>query len=145
MNKLLWMILLLVLLTPACGSRERPQILTDDARAAVLEYSEPLTDNLLDGFNAGDYATFSRDFTPQMQAALSEDKFPGLQSQIMGKIGAYVSREVQRVEQHGDLVAVVYRATFERDEPVIVRVVFQAEAPHAITGLWFDSAKLRRK
>ena len=76
---------------------------------------------------------------------MSEANFPDLQLQIIGKIGAYLSREVRSVEQSGEFIAVIYTAKFELDDPVIVRVVFEAAEPHSVTGLWFDSARLRRK
>jgi hypothetical protein len=33
---------------------------------------------------------------------------------------------------------VVYTAKFEKDDNVTVRVVFRAEDPHQISGLWFN-------
>lgn len=142
---ILWGVLALVLLLSACGSREKPQVLSDEAREAVLAYSEEKTDTLLTGLSEGDYAAFSRDFTERMKTAMSEANFPDLQLQIIGKIGAYLSREVRSVEQSGEFIAVIYTAKFELDDPVIVRVVFEAAEPHSVTGLWFDSARLRRK
>lgn len=138
-------LMLLLLLLSACAKEPPPQTLSGEAREAVLAYSEAATDNLLAGLSDGDYAAFSRDFTDKMKSALSEAKFPDLQTQIIGKVGGYVSREVQSVEQTGDFIAVIYTAKFERDDPVTVRVVFESAEPHLITGLWFDSAKLRQK
>ncbi|MDX9954908.1 MAG: hypothetical protein RBT75_12465, partial [Anaerolineae bacterium] len=70
---------------------------------------------------------------------------PDLSLQTIGTLGAYVSREIQSVEQTGDFVAVVYTAKFKQDDQVTVRVVFEGVEPHLVTGLWFDSAKLRQK
>lgn len=143
-KKMVVFLLAVVIFLSACGAKATPQTLSGEAREAVLAYSEEMTDNLLEGLNAGDYAAFSRDFTEQMKTSLSEAKFPDLSLQTIGKLGAYVSREIQSVEQTGDFIAVVYTAEFEQDDPVIVRVVFEAAEPHLVTGLWFDSAKLRQ-
>lgn len=139
------LLLVTLLLLAACGAGSTPQTLSGDARDAVLAYSEQSTDNLLKGLSEGDYAAFSRDFTDQMKTSLSEAKFPELWQQIIGKIGGYGSREIQTVEQVDDFIAVVYTAKFERDDPVTVRVVFETAEPHRVTGLWFDSARLRAK
>lgn len=139
------LLLAALFLLAACGSRSTPQTLSGDARDAVLAYSEEITDNLLKGLSDGDYAAFSRDFTDQMKTSLSEATFPELWQQIIGKIGLYGSREIQSVEQVDDFIAVVYTAKFERDDPVTVRVVFEVAEPHLVTGLWFDSARLRAK
>ncbi len=145
MKGLIFGVMLASLLLSACGAKATPQTLSGEAREAVLAYSETVTDNLLKGLSEGDYAAFSRDFTEQMQTSLSEAKFPDLSLQTIGKIGAYVSREVQSVEQLDDFITVIYSAKFEQDDPVVVRVVFEAAEPHLVTGLWFDSAKLRQK
>jgi len=146
-KRLFWgsVVLWLVLLLSACGGQAKPQTLSGDARDAVLAYSEDMTDNLLTGLSEGDYAAFSRDFTEQMATSLSEAKFPELTLQIIGKLGAYVSREVQSVEQVDEFITVTYAAKFEQDDPVTVRVVFEAAEPHRVTGLWFDSVKLRQQ
>ncbi|MBN1921080.1 MAG: DUF3887 domain-containing protein [Anaerolineae bacterium] len=144
-EKIVVFLLAVVIFLSACGAKTTPQTLSGEAREAVLAYSEGMTDNLLEGLNAGDYVAFSRDFTEQMKTSLSEAEFPDLSLQIIGTLGAYVSREIQSVEQTGDFVAVVYTAKFEQDDPVTVRVVFEVADPHLVTGLWFDSAKLRQK
>lgn len=136
-------ILILAVVLTAC-SQPAPRTLTGTERDAVLAYSEAITDNLLAGMNAGDYDVFSRDFNQAMLDSISPADFVDMQVQIGGKIGAYVSREVQTVQQLEDMVTVTYTAEFEQDSPVIVRVVFEVAEPHQVTGLWFDSAKLRQ-
>lgn len=128
--------------TPSAGSGAA---LTDADREAVLSYAEPMTDNLLAGFNAGDYATFARDFNAKMREALNEAAFEATRTDILGKIGAYVSREVSRIEKQQGLIVVVYTARFEKEDGVTVRVVFEPTGDHRIAGLWFDSPKLRQR
>jgi maltose-binding protein MalE len=125
-----------------CGAKT--VTLTGAEKDAVLAYGEAMTDNLMEGMNAADYATFSKDFSDAMKEGIPETGFASMLEKITGKIGAYESRVVSSVEQSGDYVAVIYAAKFEQDEPVTVRVVFEIAEPHRIAGLWFDSEKLRK-
>jgi hypothetical protein len=39
----------------------------------------------------------------------------------------------------------VYKANYEKEDSVSVRLVFNNAEPPLITGLWFDSPNLRKK
>ncbi len=134
--------ILVLTLLAACSTSGQP--VTGTERDQVLAYSEAKTDNLLAGLNANDYATFSRDFDDKMRGALTQTAFGQTQSQVVGKIGKYVSRQVSSVEKNGDFIAVIYDAKFEQEEGVTVRVVFNPGNDHQISGLWFNSPKLRQ-
>ena len=115
-------------------------------REAVLAYSEAKTDNLLAGFNNNDYPTFSRDFDDAMKKSMDQSAFSGLlQDMIKGRIGRYVSRQMSTITRDEKFITVVYNAAFEQETGVTMRVVFTASEDHLITGLWFDSPKLRQK
>ncbi|MBN1660656.1 MAG: DUF3887 domain-containing protein [Anaerolineae bacterium] len=129
-----------LLLVTSCGLG--PQAMEGAERDAVLAYAEPATDNLLAGLEAGDYAGFSRDLSPEMLEAMTEAQFSSLRTLLESKVGAYVSRQVSRVEESDDFVAVVYDAQYENEEHVTMRVVF--DPAHQISGLWFDSPQLRQ-
>jgi uncharacterized protein DUF3887 len=126
----------------ACGSTAKT--LEGAEKDAVLTYSEPMTDNLLAGISSNEYATFSRDLDDAMKKAMPEAQLGALRAQLGAAIGSYVSREVSGVVQDGENIAVIYKAKFEKDDPVTMRVVFETAPPHRISGLWFDSAKLRK-
>ncbi len=139
-----WLVLLgLILIVAVAGCSTQAQLVAGAERESVLGYSEAQADNLLAGLNANDYAVFSRDFDAQMKGAMTEAQFANTQKQVIGKIGKYLSRQVDRVERTGDFFAVVYTAKFENDSPVALRLVFRANEPHLVSGLWFDSTKLR--
>jgi hypothetical protein len=127
----------------ACGPQEK--ILSGADQDAVLAFSEAATDKLFAGLVANDYETFSGDFDADMRAAIPATDFEAWKQDLDNKIGNYLSRQVDRVTQSGEFYAVVYQAKFEQDEPVVVRVVFRVAEPHSISGLWFDSEKLREK
>lgn len=141
----------LLLMLGACGG---PQIVTLSGaeREAVLVYSEPATDNLLAGMNEADYARFSRDFDEAMLKSISEKAFQDILVSIGGKLGAYQSRQVSLVENTGSYIRVTYKGRFANEDGVTVRVVFGSkpaggagEPIHLVSGLWFDSPKLRQK
>lgn len=123
-------------LLTACGSQET--VLGEEDAEAVLAFSEAKTDNLLAGMKAGDYAAFSRDFDQQMLDAMTETQFEALKTDRDETLGAYVSRQVNRVVQTGDFYAVFYDAKFEKDDAVAMRVVFRVAEPNQVSGLWFN-------
>ena len=117
--------------------------LTGAARDAVLAYSEAKTDNLMQAIHSNEYAAFSRDLNDRMKSAVTETSFAAMQKNVVSKIGNHVSRQVNSVVETNDNVTIVYTAKFENDDPVTMRVSFEKAEPHRISGLWFDSAKLR--
>jgi len=119
------------------------QPLTGADRDAVLAYVEPVTDNLLAGFNAGDYTTLARDFNAQMRSAFTEALFNSNRALTLSKIGKYVARQVAGVEKRDNYIIVIYKARFENEDNVTVRVVFEAGGSHQVAGLWFNSPKLQ--
>jgi hypothetical protein len=135
----LLMALLFASLLSACGGAKETT-LSGAEKEAVLAFSEAKTDNLMAGMNANDYAAFSKDFDQDMLAAMSQEAFAKLKNDYDGKFGAYVSRKVNQVTQSGSgkFVAVVYDTVFEKDDAVSMRVVFRADDPHQVSGLWFN-------
>lgn len=116
--------------------------ITGTARNVVLSYSEPKTDNLLQGYNAGNYTTFARDFDETMLSAETETVFTQTRANLMTKLGAYQSRQITDVITQDNFVVVIYSAKFDQADNVTVRVVFQPDGDHPISGLWFNSPKL---
>ncbi len=135
--------LLAAALLGACQPQATP--LSEPEKNAVLLYSEDLTGNLLEGLNAANYATFSRDFDDAMKKGIPESNFTSTRAQIVDKVGKYVSRQVSDVFELQGNIVVNYIAKFEQDDQVSVRVVFTKDAPHKITGLWFNSPKMSGK
>ena len=96
--------------------------------------------------NEANYARFALNFDEPMKKAISEKAFQDMLSSIGGKLGAYQAREVALVEDTGAYMRVTYTAKFANEDGVTVQVVFNDGTPdHLISGLWFDSPKLRQK
>jgi len=129
-------------LLTACQPSDVSQVEGTD-RDAILAYSEPMADNLFTAINENNFANFAKDFDSGMAKAMDEKAFADIQNQLIPKIGKYVSRTVKIVEASGKYKTVIYDAVFEEDDPVTVRLVFNTEENNLVSGLWFDSAKLR--
>jgi predicted small secreted protein len=122
----------------ACNS-PAGELLSGQDREAVLAFSEAETDNLMSGLNSGDYAVFSKDFDKNMLNALTESSFRALRGERNAKLGKYVSRTVQDVyKTNRDFYTVIYNANFEKQEDVVMRVVFHTKEPYQVSGLWFN-------
>lgn len=131
----------LLLLLASCGIAS--QTLTGAEREQVLVFAEPKTDNLLNSLNNNDYALFRRDLNSQLLDLIPADEF-ALNYQNLGtRVGKYISREVDHVERGGEYITVLYRAKFEKEENVTVRVIFEVAGQQRVAGLWFDSPKIR--
>jgi hypothetical protein len=139
-NKRKFYALLLVtfLVSLMAGCKSQGTILTGTDKDTVIAFSEAKTDNLLAGMNAGDYATFSKDFDQDMLNAMTQKEFDALKIDRDAKLGLYISRQVNSVVKDGDFYAVIYDAKFEKDPAVTVRVVFRIAEPNQVSGLWFN-------
>jgi hypothetical protein len=116
-----------------------PDSLSGADRDAVLAFSEPMTDNLIAGMTSGDYAVFSRDFDKPMLFGMPERNFQYLKRDRDARLGKYVSRTVEDVIKGKDgYYTVSYNVVYEADKDVVMRVVFNQEEPHLISGLWFN-------
>jgi len=120
-----------------CGGSQGTT-LSDADKDTVLAFSEAQADNLLAGMNANDYAAFSKDFDQDMLNAMTQTEFDKLKKDRDAKLGLYVSRTVSGVVKQGDFYTVIYDAKFEKDDAVIMRIVFRVADPHAVSGLWFN-------
>jgi len=134
-------LLVALILTFGCA----PKVDVEEVRS----YADPMTESLLIAMNESNYTKFSKDLDGAMKKAVPESSFPDLISQINGKIGKYVtgSKEFQKAYMTKQYINVVYKAQFtEEPEGVTVRVVFvKVNDEMKVTGLWFDSPKLRKK
>ena len=141
-----WIITLMVIVTGAAvlGCSQGTPITGDDQKK-VLEYAEPVADNLLAGFNDGNYAVYARDFDEMMKNGLPENVFTQTRAMILGKIGKYKSRTLDKIVKKDQFIAVIYNAEFEKESGVSVKVVFAKYADkNHVSGLWFNSPKLRQ-
>jgi len=110
------------------------------------EYAGSITEQILIAMNENDYLKYSEHFDEAMRKAMPEAVFQETSALIKTKIGSYISKEFWKAEDKGVSTIVYYKAKFtDEPEDVIVQVVFQETAGRiCVSGLWFDSLKLRR-
>jgi len=134
-------LLIVLILSFGCA----PKVDVEEARS----YGDPMTENLLVAINENDYTKFSKDLDNAMKTALPESAFSDFISQINGRVGNYVigSKEFREAYMTEQYINIVYKTQFtEESEEVTVRVVFvKADGETKISGLWFDSPKLKEK
>ena len=120
--------------------------ITGEEKEKILNYAEPMADSILKGFNENNYRIFSLDFDETMKKALNEENFYNTRKMIYSRIGLYVSKNKPQVFKKPPFFAVIYKANFEKEQNVVVRLVLQQYGKkYLVTGLWFNSPKLREK
>ena len=99
--------------------------------------------NILTSINAGDYAGFSRDFSPDMLTAIPAAQFTSLVDMLQKASGKYMSCDTtpQLSNKQG---YTLYRLSCKFElESVIVTVTFKTGGAQ-VEGLFFDSTNLRK-
>jgi len=137
--------LILLLAVSACGCMDRESVITGEEAVQAVAYADPIAENLLAGLNEDNYAKYSRDFSPEMRQSLDEAMFEQNREFVTSRIGLYESRRDPVVTRVDDFIAVTYKARFEQEDGVAIRLVFKKDdESHQLQGLWFDSPMLRR-
>jgi hypothetical protein len=133
-TNLLTLALVAALLLSGCGPA-KPSALANDQVVAVIT-------NILNSMDAGDYASFSRDFSPVLKNAMPETQFTKLTTLLLQTSGKYVSCDTTPQLSNSQEFA-VYRLSCKFElEPVIVTAPFKIGGTQ-VEGLYFDSANLR--
>lgn len=70
----------------ACGPAPVTSALTEQEARSLVEHA-------LSGFDAGDYAAWSRDWSPAMKAAIGAETFLAFRSQLTDAVGRYQGLE----------------------------------------------------
>ena len=106
----------------------------------VRAIADPILSNLLAGFNEGNYAKYSRDFTPTLLEAISAKKFQQVREEILKKIGKYQSRQYLGFYQYNRTTVVLWKGRFSNtDNDVLIKlVVSKRNDKNLVVGLWFQ-------
>lgn len=131
-------VLVMVIVTSACVQEAEPK--------SEPEYAGSITEQILIAMDENDYPKYSEHFDGAMKKAMPEAVFQETSALIKTKIGSYISKEFWKAEDKGVSTIVHYKAKFSGEpQDVIVQVVFQETAGRIyVSGLWFDSPKLRK-
>lgn len=101
---------------------------------------EAVLDNLLAGFNAGDYRKYSRDFDATLKEALPERKFQETRAAVLKKLGAYQTRQYLGYLNQNQYTVVLWKGRFANaPDDVLIRLVASKRGDRiVVTGLWFQ-------
>lgn len=128
-----------VLMT-ACTGEGAAQITPSEQDLAVLEYADPVAENIMTALNTNDYSAFSRDFDTTMLGAMGETGLAQLRDSLNAQVGDFQSLgtgKVSETEQAGvKYIVVEYPAQFAKAK-VTLRLVLSAEPPYKVNGLFF--------
>ena len=148
-NFLIIIVIVAAIIVAGCMEQDRengnvtPITPLDDVR----EHSDRITENILLGMNNDNYTEFSEHFDQTMKNTMSQAVFNETNALIKSKIGEYVSKQFWKAECENQFTIVYYHARFTHEpDNVIIKVVLQDILGEIkVSGLWFDSPKLREK
>ena len=128
--------LVLVLLAATLASADI--IGTSDQQ--VQAAADPILDNLLAGFNEGNYQMYSRDFDPTLKESLPEAKFKQVRGEILPKIGKYQSRKYLGFLNQNKFTVVLWKGKFSDTQSDVLIKLVTSKRPDKIVvvGLWFQ-------
>ncbi len=106
----------------------------------VQAVADPILDNLLAGFNEGNYQKYARDFDPTLKESLPEAKFKQVRSEILNKIGEYQSRKYLGFLNQSKFTVVLWKGQFSKtaSDVLIKLVTSKRQDKVVVVGLWFQ-------
>jgi len=141
-----WTVLILAAVLAAGPAFAGP---VDNALKRIYEMSDPVVENILVSMRDKNYEQAVKDFDDVMLSALPPSKLGDVAAENMKTIGVYEPGSKKHISiafTEDGYIVVQYECTFTNESPVVVRVVYKrGDAQHKVTGLWFDSAKLRQQ
>ena len=115
-----------------------------DQAEAVLEYADPMTQELLTGLINRDYALFASNFSETLKSGMDAAAMETMAGLLNETLGGYQTHSADTILLNDDHITVVYKITAGSSAVATLRVVFSTEQGHPITGLWLDSPELRK-
>ena len=111
---------------------------TDEGRIKAV--AEPILNNLLTGFNQGDYAQYSKDFDETLQKAIPEAKFQQVRADIIEKMGKFKSKKYLGFLNQQKYTVVLWKGTFDgtQNDILIKLVLSKRQDKVEVAGLWFQ-------
>lgn len=106
----------------------------------VQEVADPILDNMMAGFNAGDYKKYSKDFDPMLKESLPEKKFKQVRSDILKKIGKYQSRKYMGFLNQNKFTLALWKGRFSKttSDVLINLVTSKRQNKVVVVGLRFQ-------
>jgi hypothetical protein len=111
---------------------------TSDQQVKAL--AEPILDNLLAGFNQGNYAQYSKDFDETLREAMPEKKFQQVRGDLLKKLGNYKSKSYLGFLNQQAYSVVLWKGGFTgtQNDILIKLVLSKRQDKIVVVGLWFQ-------
>jgi hypothetical protein len=131
---ILLVVVLLILAIPAAAA----PVGTSDQQVKAV--SEPILDNLLAGFNQGNYAQYAKDFNDTLREAIPEKKFQQVRGELLKKLGKYKNKKyLGFLNQQAYTIALWKGAFANTQDDVLIRLVLSKRQDKVVVvGLWFQ-------
>jgi hypothetical protein len=133
-----------VLLVFILGSCSTAKKIDEDEKEKISALVTPRIDSMMQGFSDNSYQKFSEFFDAKLLTGMPESGFNDTRKIITDKIGNYKSYTITNMLKTQNFITVICSATFDNEDKVTIRVIFDPDADYAISGLWFDSPELRK-
>lgn len=106
----------------------------------VRAVADPILDNLLTSFNAGDYAKYSRDFDDTLKEMMPEEKFQKVREDLFKKIGKYRSRQYLGYLTQNKQTVALWKGKFgNTGSDILIKLsVSKRKDKNVVVGLWFQ-------
>ena len=106
----------------------------------VKAVAEPILDNLLTGFNKGNYAQYSKDFDATLREAIPEKKFQQVREDILKKLGTYKSKKYLGFLNQQAYTIVLWKGAFAgtKNDVLIKLILSKRQNKVVVVGLWFQ-------
>jgi hypothetical protein len=129
-------VLMLVLMAGLSGCLPRQKAGLSDQQVASV------TENILKALDQNNYPGFIHDFSPQMKAAFSPEKFSQLRTMLYNASGDFIYMNAPDISNSQGYAVYRFPSKYA-NEAVIVTITFVIGGQE-VEGLFFDSANLRK-
>lgn len=99
-----------------------------------------ISENILQSINNNDYAIFKKDFSDNLTALISEQKFTEIKDLILETSGKYISKSAPKLYEVENTFIYEYRCLFEK-ENVTFDISFSPDS-EKVEGILFSSENL---
>jgi hypothetical protein len=131
--KLIWLVLISIVVLLAGCAAPLPKVVIPPN---FSEIALPKAENLISGMDKLDYSIFTRDFDEKMITALPTTAMTELRKLLWDQKGNYQSINFKQVLQQKGFIVTIFNLVFEKGI-FDMQLVFTAEPPYKISGIWF--------
>jgi hypothetical protein len=103
--------------------------------SAIRAYADPATITTMQGLSENNRDKYIQNGTPEFKAAVTQEVFDKTASQVISKLGNFVSIEFINTEEQDVYTIVHYKAKYAKGQQGI-RMVFDTN--HQVAGQWFE-------